>query len=389
MRKQHFRIGIVALGMLLSVSVYGQKGERVESITVVMKTENWYKEQAALWQKEVEKNNKNAEAWHNYYAATRALKLMAESPEEADKYAKKCHEIADEAIAKIPETFEGNHIYWWDGNNEKARDKYLFKAYQINPNDPRAYDELLVVHEIERNTAEFERMAKKMVEANVLPAGILNWGYNVLSELDQNAIVFTAGDNDTYALWLTQSVFGVRKDVRVFNIYLFYAVPEYREKCLKELMITNFQSPKPDDKEAMAKCLNELVRVVGNKKPIYVSGSANSCLELFDEKDSFYLTGLSYKYAVESFDNISLIRRNYEHRYKLDYLDIQFTTHISDEIAAQFDALYLPSLIKLYCHYEVSEEAQKRDNALALIKVIAKRTGREEIVESLLKSGKN
>ena len=53
-----------------------------------------------------------------------------------------------------------------------------------------------------------------------MPASSYNWAYNLLAEAEPNAIILTAGDNDTYLPWVVQQVFDSRKDVTVLNTSL-------------------------------------------------------------------------------------------------------------------------------------------------------------------------
>lgn len=360
---------------MCSIGLLAQERQTVLSITQELHEESWYLEQQKLWSSDVEKDKTNAEAWYNYYNATRALKNLAEDDAKRTEYEKLCSKIANDAYAAIPKSFEANHLMWRDSNNDETKRNYLFEAAKIDPNDARAFDDLMIYYEIIRDRKNFDIMCKRMYENGELPASLMNWGYNVLSELEPNAIVFVQGDNDTYALWLTQSVKNFRKDVTIVNTTLV-KMDEYRDRILKELNYRPFTDKNED-------VILFLIKNRGDR-PIHVSTSAIRAFNDTPEMDSLYLVGLTYIYSNEQIDNVSIIRRNFEIRFLLDYLTEQFVVHPADQVAENFDALYLPSMIKLYKHYRDSEETSKMKKIESLMLKISKKTGQEAMVKELI-----
>ena len=374
--------------LLFTVQLIGQQPEKVYSIVKERREISWYETQVDLWEKETKKNKKNADAWYNYYSAVRALRNLSPwNSDERDAYHEQAQKIADAAYKAIPNTFEGNHLIWWQSGNDPEKLEYLFKAYEIDPLDKRSYSDLLTHYAITRDIAKYEVFCEKFFKANEIPSSIYNWAYNLLAELDENAIVLTHGDNDTYSAWVLQVVKSFRKDVHVINTSLIL-VDNYREKLFKEIGLDPFEKKKDDIKshEAFNQFKTELFEhIFKNTKsvPVYISGTAISQFQ-DDYGDQLFLTGLAYKYCENSFDNMALIRRNYEKRYLLDYLTIYFSFNMADNIAHNFNATYLPAFVKLYKHYQEGEEYEKLKILEQYLIDISKKAGRETEVNEIL-----
>ena len=376
-----------------------QKPETVYSVAKEQREMSWYEQQQKLWKAETVKNKSNANAWYNYYSATRAMRNSCyddKNPEAAAakraEYAEQCNQITEAAYKAVPESFEANHIKWWNSGNQDICLPYLMKAYEINPNDPRIYDDMAIRNELTRNHAEFHRFCVKMYESAELPASVLNWGYNLLSELDENAVVFTVGDNDTYAAWIVQEAKNYRKDVQVINTYLLQ-MDDYRNKLFSELKLPplniKLQGENSAENYALSnqKILDHILKNTAGI-PVYVSTSGISNFKN-EYEANFFLTGLAYKYSATAFDNISLIRRNYEKRYLLDYLKENFAFHYALKNAEYFDGMYMPSLLKLYKHYRESEEFARMKALEELILNISTRTGQQSEVSEVLGQDKS
>jgi len=357
-----------------------QVKQTVHSVIVEWRDAEWYKTQEKLWKAEVDLNNQNGEAWMNYYGAVRALRILsADQSAEQKKYLELCTKIAKDAYAAMPNSFEGNYIMYWNGKLGENDEKYLIKAYELNPNDPRALLDYLIKSEIERDTATFSKIAKKLHEINRMPSGALNWAYNVLTEVSENGIVFTAGDNDTYALWIVQEAMNYRKDVTVMNSYMIQ-MDDYRAKVFKELGLATLEMDKKNPGSTAF-----FKQIFENKAniPVHVSTSASGLFTDSSITDNLYLTGLTYIYSLEDVENIAVIKRNFEKRFLLDHLTKTFSYSYGD-LDARIKHMYLPGLMKLYVHSKTADDLEGIAYYKGLIDSIAKELDIEADIQKAL-----
>jgi hypothetical protein len=372
-------IGSLSL-VLLIFGATAQEKQTVHSVIVEWRDVEWYKTQEKLWKAEIDKNKKNNEAWMNYYSAVRAIRNCSyDNQKELQLYTELGHKIANDLFVTLPESFEANYIMYWDRGLGDNDEKYLAKAYQLKPNDPRVLLDYLINSEIKRDKETFSRVARKLFEINRISSGALNWGYNVLTEVTENGIVFTAGDNDTYALWIVQEALNYRKDVTVINTSMIQ-LDDYRAKLFKEKGITPFDF---DKNELFETKLFKHIFENNAKISVHVSTSASAQFTDTTITENLYLTGLTYIYSKVDVENIAVIKRNFEKRFLLDHLTKTFSYSYGD-LDSRIKHMYLPGLMKLYFHSKTADDLEGIVYYKGLIDAIAKELKIEAEIQKAL-----
>ena len=374
---------ILILLVVLETQAFSQdKIERqtVYSLVKQKQTTDWYKAQAKLWKEHLDKNPKDGEGWISYYTANRMLKIYNQGIKQHD-----LDSIVNKLVAAaIPNTFEYHYLCVYNlGLRDVDKSNFhLKKAQELGPNRVEIFDDLTNYYEIRRDKINSESIAKKWFASNDISAGVYTWNYNMLQSVDDNAILLTVGDNDTYPAWILQRAKGIKPNVSVVNLGLI-RLEDYRKTYFEELGIPYIEIDweKNLGYEAIQTMMIKHIRE-NTDRPVYLGISASkNVYESF--KDEVYNVGLTYKCCDYTFDNIAVIKKNYEKYYMLDYLKEEFSNDISQGIVDDNSANYIISLVTLYHHYKDSEDP-KMDEVKSLLLRIAEKSGKKDDVLKLL-----
>ncbi|RYZ50135.1 MAG: hypothetical protein EOP49_14670 [Sphingobacteriales bacterium] len=353
--------------LLSGTGINAQHPEPVYSFARVHKPLPWYKEQAAAWRKVLDKDAKNAQAWYYYYYTQRNLRFRdSDDNRTAAEKEQAITALIAEMEKHIPETYEYNLIKYMSGGLDSKYDSYLQRAVALGPDRAEHLDFLINKGELSRDVKARNLNAMKKFQAGNISTGMLYYNYNVLMGLAPNAILLTAGDNDTYPAWVLQAQ-GIRTDVTVINLSLI-EIDDYREKLLKELNASPLPLPSWDHHEArnMARkdFKNKLLTTLSGRKaggPVYIGLTAAG--EGFEDtvEENLYLTGLAYLYTAKSVDDIALLKKNFEQEYALDYIDKPLYQDISGELVRMVNGNYVVPMLKLFDHYKTAGESGKAE----------------------------
>ena len=389
MRRFHYVLWIcVCLLLCLDYACIGQsegaKPQKVYRIVYEMRPNEWYVEQAGLWKKELDKNPKNTEAWYNYYNAVRYARFV-ETIDTQDKKTRLEKIIADMGKA-IPGTYEYHLLKFWNSYSLTEMSD-LEKAYRLAPERPDTYYGFISHYDFNGNEKKLKEFCEKLYESKDIAPNLADYNYNVLMSCEEDAILFTNGDNDTYPIWVLQQARDIRKDVTVLNQSIIRAGDDYLKRKLKEKDITVDlgKLPSKKDKEFVT-TLCKLIAAESPETPIYFA------LTVYEQHvksimDDLYVVGLAYQYSPERIDNIALVKKNLEKNLRLDYLkhDWYDNSYLATAIVTHMNLNYIAPMIMLAEHYKASGEDRKARERKEFALLLARKAGKKEMAAEIEK----
>jgi hypothetical protein len=302
----------------------------------------------------------NSVYWGNYYRAERYSCYSKNSNDITSEEQKDLDGIVKNMEKYVPLSYEYHFLTYVNGNNNTELVNHLDKAFELKPSSTEVMVQYTSYYEMTGNDAKKKEFCKSLVNSGVYSAGILEFNKNLLNSVEQNGILITHGENDTYPVWIQQLVKSERTDVKVLYIDLLEN-KDYREKELKDLGL----DISTDIKTNKSGFLKELASE-SKTRPVYFATTVAPEL-LKPMNANLYLTGLAFKYSESSFDNVDVLKKNWNEKMVKEKLD-------SDKIASgslesKMNLNYLPGILLLYDNYSKSgnkEAVKLKELALKL-----------------------
>ena len=385
------RIIILVISLLISINIIAQqRPQKVLSFVDVTWKSKDYQKLENEWKVFIEKDSTDANAWENYYMASmykyRASvyyrdSVIIGSPKEMQA-------IIDKMAKTIPESYEYNRLVYRNANMNLKYGKNIEKAYSLRPNEIELYPIMITYYGIIGATKKESVLFKKWYDTDPsIELYKLSYGYNTLVGVEKNAIILASGDNQYYPVGLVQSGTNFRKDVTLVGISMFWN-DDYYNSTLKTLGIPEFKKKfkyflkqnKKNVWKAKTQFVNERIKhIIDNAgdRPVYFPLRMSDVIRNYFD-DSLYMIGTLYKYSSEPFDNIAILRRNFEQKYLIDEVKITLKPNKDDSVKPRILSLYIMPLIELYKHYISSGEYYKADNAKKYIINLATNLGSKQ-----------
>ena len=360
----------------------------------------WYTEQAELWQQQIRKTPADADAWKSYYLATEYRdRFRSQVGEEADsaqvdllpgkdETSSTLLSILDQMEDAVPGSYQLPYLRARLAGlgDPRQRDEFIARAYERCPECPDVLEDLAMDREIAGQHQGAREAWTGLYRSGALASGLLDYNYNVLESTDEGAILLTNGDNDTFPAWILQRVHGVREDVLVLNLSLMHSCRDYvnRELAHREVDVDVRKLPR-EGGGALVTAFCEAVSRARPDIPIFVASTVAED-HIRGIEDKLQICGLASRYAPDPIDHIARIRRNLNHRFRMDYLTFDWysESHISTgPIVRRLNANYTFPFMALSEYAEAEGDTSRARHWRRRALEVAERTGDRQLREYL------
>lgn len=349
----------------------------------------------------VKENPKDERAWDEY---ANTLSVMKGDGTASDSLFKIEYPIMLEGMKKhIPHTAT-YELAKNDDPNEKNGLSYdeIIDKY---PDSFLHYSTYITVSS--REEERLKKLCQHWYRSGQYPPERLNYAYNLLASTEENALVF-AGPLDYEPMLVLQLGKGLFQDRTILMATFALSDmnrPFFGDELTKKLGIPPYKE-KEDETEPSSPAqfaemyvkqikqrANYIIRHVN--RPVYFSASGGNMFEQIALKDSLYSEGLLFKYSAKPYDNLAVIRRNFEHTYLLDYLKESFhpetlSSSYGGPKRINWDNLYyIPAFRSLLKFYKESGDRAHYEELDSLLRSIIDRADyatpevREEYLNSI------
>jgi hypothetical protein len=364
------------------------KPEKVYRIVYEIKSNEWYHEQARLWKLELDQNPKSAEAWYNYYNANRYASF---EQLESEARQNRLNQIITEMGKAIPDTYEYHLLKYWNSHNPDDVSE-LEKAYALKPDRPDTYYGFISHYTFKQMPDKVHEFYEKLYKSQDIAPWLLSYNYNMLMSLEENALLITNGDNDTYPAEMLQQVKRIRPDVVLINLSMSPRKEYLADRLAgKEITVNHeslLQKGRTGDGKGFSRALfiQALCREISATHPEVPVYFAVTVYEenIVPFKSDLYITGLALRYSPTRIDNLALLKKNLEIRFLLDYLrnDWYSEYQAGINLRTQMNLNYVAPLLMLSDHYHAGGDAQKAAEWRSLAVELADKAGRGDMVKS-------
>ena len=390
-----------------SFTTFAQEPEQIESGpygTYWYKNEKsleYFDNQIKLWEKKVHQNKKDANAWLNLFNATKRAWTISIQQQminkkiknEVNKYNHK--KIAEEAYEIIPNSFEANYMmHFKESTYVKANYDYLLKAQELKKFDISILCELLLYYELIQNFEKTKEVAIKIFNSNILSNLEYINAYNILSELNNNAVLITEDQEEFTACVVIQKNKNLKPNVVISTHFILnpaYSFSyDYSDKTFARLGLKCIRYSE-DSNDATKKINNFRINQDGDdlgkknfellfnsEHTIYISNSSIMSF-MKDFSDKLYLHGLTYRYSKTPTNYIYNIKENYEKNYTLDFIKYDILPTQPNKFDQSLYYMYYPSALKLYEFYKEKGLYIQQLEMKKFIQLLAEKSGKDFI----------